>query len=354
MKDVSSASFDFDVQLTVAESTDAEAQTLGLTGKGSFSGKPADMGMEMMAGGGDPAAMFIAMTDALKEFSGDLTLNLTLPPKVLEEASKDLKGDLPETITLQVRLVDGVGYVNTDTLKPILEAAGQKMPATMKGWIGLDIVEFLNQMIQEHPEMLADLAKNGEAFSVSGSEANAMFADPAAFASAIHIERNENSEGAAIFTITLDFAKLAADPAFADMIKAQAEKQGETITDEELQKGLDVIANAGDAIQFTATEMIDLETGYLRSITLNLDVDGSKFPQDTANSTSGMDEGKVSMSATVNISDVNNAPDITEPEESMVLPPEFLIGMMDSMGGSAGGAKPDATSEATPEATPGS
>jgi hypothetical protein len=360
MKDINSASFDFDVQLTVAEGTDAEDQTLGLSGSGSFTGKPAAMGMEMMHGGGDPAAMFSAMTNALKEFAGDLTLNLTLPPKVLEDASKELKGDLPETISLQLRLVDGVGYINTETLKPILEAAGQKVPPTLKGWIGIDIVDFLNQMIKENPDMLAQMGQMGQMGHMGSDEASAMFADPSAFASAIHIERSENSDGAAVFTITLDFAKLAADPAFADMIKAQAEKQGEKITDEDLQKGLDMIAKAGDAIQFTATEMIDLETNYLRSITLNVAFDGSKFPHESGTSSdsksSDMENTKVSLTATVNISDVNSAAEITAPEEAMVLPPEFLISMMDrgmsgASGASSGSASP---AEATPEATPSS
>ncbi|MBZ0286417.1 MAG: hypothetical protein K8I30_02300 [Anaerolineae bacterium] len=350
MKELSSATFDFDVQLSITEDADSEPQTLGLTGSGSFSGHPADMGMDMMAEGANPAAMFGAMTDALKDFSGDLTLALTLPEKVLEEIPSS-KGNLPETINLELRLVDGVGYINTETLKPVLEAMGQKVPPTLKGWIGLDVVELLTKMIAENPEMLSQMGKG-----MMQPQDNVMFTDPTAFVNAVKIERNENSDGAAIFTITFDFASLAADPAFADMIRAQAEKQGETITEAELQKGLDVIAKAGDAIQFTATETIDLETAHIRSMTLSLVLDGSKLPQEDDDS-SDMADVNVSFTATVNIDNFNDAPEITAPEDAIVLPPEMLEGMgAGMMGGAMGGSgsSPANPAEATPEATPAS
>ena len=66
MKDLSSATFDFDVQLSLGAYADSEEQTLGLTGSGSFAGLPAKMGISMMSDGADPAALFGAMTGALK------------------------------------------------------------------------------------------------------------------------------------------------------------------------------------------------------------------------------------------------------------------------------------------------
>lgn len=353
MKDLSSATFDFDVQLSFGEDADSDAQTLGLTGSGSFAGFPTEMGMTMMSGDADPMAMFSAIATAIQEFQGDLTLNLTLPQKVLDELPASSKGKLPETITLELRMVDGVGYVNTETLQPLLEGMGQKVPPTMKGWIGIDILEFIGQMMASNPEMMEQMG----GMMNSDASTSAMFSDPTLFASAINIDRGEDTDGAATFTITLDFAELAADPAFAEMIRAQAEKQDETISEAELQKGLDIIAEMGDAIQFTATQMIDVETGYMRSMALNVTLDGSKFPQNTDSAFGASSDVQFSLTATVNIDDFNDAPAITAPEDAMILPPEMLEGMgKGMMGGAMGGSGSSNAipAEATPEATPAS
>src|SRR4030095_7110538 len=98
---------------------------------------------------------------------------------------------------------------------------------TLKGWIGIDVIAFITQMMKDNPDMMSQMS----AFGVKG-DSWAMMGDPAAFLSAVKIERGADKDGAATFTATLDFASLAANPDFADMIRAQMEKQGKKVTDE--------------------------------------------------------------------------------------------------------------------------
>ncbi|MEO8608187.1 MAG: hypothetical protein ABI690_09915 [Chloroflexota bacterium] len=363
MKSLSSASFNFGLKVAFSDAKTAEPQTLSIEGKGSFAGLPANlMDMHTMSGMTDPAAMFSAMGDAIKNFKGDVTVAINIPPVLLEHMPSDTKVKLPDTINLELRLVDGIGYINTDTLKPLLDSMdmGSKMPKNLKGWIGIDVIQFITQMMKSNPGMMSQMSGG-----MMNSNTSAMMGDPAAFMSAVKIERGADKDGVATFTATLDFAKLAADPAFADMIRKQTEKQGKTVTDEELQAGLDEIAKAGDAIQFTATEMIEIETGYIQNVSLSIALDGSKLPHDMAANTSSdsestdMTSATVNVSATVSLADFNNAPEITAPEDATIIPPAFLAqmskGMMGSMGGMMGGsANSDATPEVTPESTPSS
>lgn len=358
MKSLSSASFNFGVKVAYSDAKMTEPQTLSIEGKGSFAGLPTDMmDMHTMSGASNPAAMFSAMSGAIKDFKGDVTVTISLPPALLKNMPSDTKVKLPDTINLELRMVDGIGYVNTDTLKPLLEGMGQKMPSTLKGWVGIDIIQFITQMMKDNPDMMSQTS----AFAMNG-DTWAMMGDPSAFLNAVKIERGADKDGAATFTATLDFAKLAADPSFAEMIRAQAEKQGKKLTDEELQAGLDALAQAGDAIQFSATEVIEIETGYIQNVSLNVALDGSKLPKDMPANTSSdskssdMSTATVNLTATVSLEDFNSAPEITAPEDAMILPPAMLEqmgkGMMGGMGGSGHGNT--TPTEATPESTPSS
>jgi len=340
MSNLSSATFNFDFQMTFSGMEEGGPQNLSVTGDGAFSGRPP--GTEMQPG--NPAAMFSAMGDALRAFKAELGLTVNLPPMMLTEMQADAAGELPETIDLEVRLVDGVGYLNADTFRPFLEGImGDESPAALaalNGWVSLDLVTFLSDVLAENPEIMSQFS-----MGMMNSQSSSIFSNPSAFSSAVTIERDADTDGAATFITTLDFAVLATDPAFMEMMRSQIEASGETVTDEQLQASLAIMGAMGDAITFTTTQTIDPSSGYVQSMTFDMNFNFSQMGMMGAAGTSEATEEATAfgftMTGNVTLDNFNSAPDITAPEGATPLPPEVLeqltVGMRGSVGGNAAG-----------------
>jgi hypothetical protein len=334
MNNLSSATFNFDFQMTFSgiDEEVTEPQTLSVTGDGSFTGRPA--GAEMQPS--NPMAMF----SALGELKADLSLSLNLPPMLTEEMASEVGASLPGSIDLEMRLVDGVGYLNVDALRPFLDVVmegDEEVPpefANLNGWVSLDIVQLIGTVMAENPEIMSQMS-----MGMMNSQNSALFTNPSAFSSAATIERGADMNGAATFVTTLDFAALASDPAFLDLIRSEMEVQGETVTDEQLQAGLGIMSQMGEAITFSTTQAIDPATGYVQNMTFDMTFDFSQMAM------MEMDEDtpapSFALTGSVNLADFDSAPDITAPENVTPLPEEFYeslwSGMMGDVGGNAVG-----------------
>jgi hypothetical protein len=338
---LTAASFDFDVQLSISGTQVGGDQTVGITGSGAFSGRPAGM---MANPPTDPMAMMGVFSDLLQNFKGDVSLEVTLPAMLTKMLERSADGAVPDTISLEVRLVDGIGYLNGETLAPFAAALGSELPPEFEGWIGVDLTRLFSSLIMNNPEMLSQLQVGG--MGVGSDEMTEALKSLDVFKGAIKVERGADVDGAAVFTMSLDFSKLASDPAFGEFVRAQAESQGETISDEDLQKGMAMISEMGGALQFNSTQTIDTATGNVRTVTLNVAFDGSKLPT-MGSTSSGMNDTTMKLDATFNIADFNDAPDITAPED-VTMAPESIY-EMGKMGGMGSGAAP---AEAVPPMTP--
>jgi hypothetical protein len=116
MAGVHSAAIEFDVQLDIENIPNAPTINVNLAGSGSF-----DVDMSVMEGmmemGADTSAedAVAAVLDVLKAFDADLSLTLTLP-----EDLAGMMGAPFSTLDLNLAFVDGVGYVDFDSLDAAL------------------------------------------------------------------------------------------------------------------------------------------------------------------------------------------------------------------------------------------
>lgn len=352
--------FDFNLHVNISNLPEMnEPLAFSLTGSGSTGGMAAlqshMMAMQSsMMGTPDFSALqenFGEIADALREFSGDLNLTLALPADLMAMAGPNM----PDNINLQIRMVDGIGYLNLDPLQPILARSGM---SNMSGWIGIDVVGLLQAAFEQ---IDSSMLSSGMDMSSSDAMMGYMeaFSDPEFLANFMTIERTDDGSGdTAVFEFTFDFSKLMASPEFQNMMRAQMEEQmaasGVTLSEDEMGAALAMSSQMMKGITMSMTEEIGLEDGFIHSINGSVNVDTRGMM------TALSDAGEVSQSTAetapviditfgANYSSFNSAPEITAPEDAMIIPYESLI-----PSGSTGGAGAAPVLEMTPTPTPAS
>ncbi|HEX2622050.1 MAG TPA: hypothetical protein VHL11_17960, partial [Phototrophicaceae bacterium] len=242
MAGLSSVTADINVQLDVENIPNAPTININLAGTAAYS-----ISDDAKAAAAGTTMDLDTIKTLLGGFGGDLALVLTVPQELATQAG--LPGS---TIDLQLKLVDGVGYINFEPLDAL--AGGALAAQGLKGWGGIDFVDLLTKAAAANPDALSSLGNLG-----AGSAANtdAM----SAMTQYVTIERGEDEDGLATFTTTVDFASLVNDPAFQDLIKTSAASSGQTMSDADFQQALGILNVIGNEMEITSTQYIDPETG---------------------------------------------------------------------------------------------
>ena len=356
---VDSQVFDFSFNVDISDVPGMnEPLAFSLTGNGAFTGMTAlqssmTAAQTAMMGMTDLAAMqenLGEIAEALRGFGGDLNLTLTLPANLMAMFSPDTANE----VTLQILLVDGFAYTNLDTLEPILSSAGA---SGMSGWIGIDLVGLMQAAFEQiDPDMLEESMDMTSSDAITGyMEA---FSDPAFIENFMTVERTDDGSGeTAVFEFTFDFGGLISSPAFQDVMREQMRQQmeamGGTISDEEIGEALAMSSQMMKGIGMSMTEEIGLEDGFIHSIigSMSFDMGGmmaalGEMGELNDNASEAEAAPVINVGFSVNYSDFNNAPEITAPEDAMVIPYQTLLG---------GGATDEAPAmEMTPTPTPAS
>lgn len=322
MSDLSSVAFDLQADFTIAGVPELEGPAaFVLTGSGAVSGDAetfAAMAGSDMSAMQDPVEAIGMAVEALRAVAADLSFTLTFPPQMMEEVE-----DIPESITLELRFVDGLGYLNMEPLAPIFEASDSQAP--VQGWLGLDIASFLEAIAENSPEMFQGM----EMFGVDAGMYT-QFSNPNQFSQYATVTRTDDGSGdTATFTTTFDFAGLVDDPEFQSMMQQQMEAQGEDISDEDFQRGMEAAQAMLENSMMTATSTIDLTTGYQTGATFSMTIDTAAMAAVAADEGEETPEATpvISINFTLTLSDFNDVAEITEPENATVLPFESLLGM---------------------------
>jgi hypothetical protein len=332
MMEVTSASAQFDMAFSVSNIPDAPFDSLdfSLNGDGSFAVDPALMEM-MHSIQDDPSALFSNpeafsewFTSFLNGVSGDLNLTLNIPADLAETfSSEDMT--IPQTISIGLRLVDGVGYVNLEDVAALMPDQG--IPA---GWMGVDLSQAWELAMQEEgfnqfSEMDPDMFQ-----SYMGS-----FTDPAFLAEFMTIERVEDTEvagqQAAVFLYTFDYGALFQSEAFQNMMQMQmeaaAEMSGEELDEDaqaEMEEAMSMMGPMFDDLNLEVREVIGLDDKYTHRTEIHMDWDMSAMmammepDSDTAAPTLVFD-------MTITSSDFNSAPEVTAPEDATLIPLDSMM-----------------------------
>ena len=323
-----SASFNLTVNTTVSNVPDMqEPVTVGVTGSGSYSGIAALHSSDMTMMQSNPGAFF---SNVLANFNGDLTLTVNLPPEVVAGAG----AGMPSSITLQLRLVDGFGYINFDTLKALMSDMGGM---NLSGWGGLDLASLLNAALQQMPDMFNNMGgmHNGMNNGMNMGDMMHQFSDPAFIGKFVTITRTDAGTGdTATFQTTVNLSALMTQPEFQNMMRQQMMAQSQTMTQEEMDQAMSMVGEMYKHMTITIDEEIGLSDSFVHSIhgTINVDTSAMMMAMNDMNSTTptpAMSEPApvINVDFTITYSDFNSIPAITAPANAAILPWQSLLGM---------------------------
>ncbi|MEO8394398.1 MAG: hypothetical protein ABI700_15505 [Chloroflexota bacterium] len=328
-KTLDSASFDLNVNTTISNVPDMqEPVVIGVTGNGSYSGLAALHNTDMSTMQTDPGAF---LSNLLANFDGDLTLTVNLPPAVVAQAG----ANMPSSLTLQLRLVDGFGYINFDTLKALMSDMGGM---NLSGWGGLDLASLLKAALQQMPDMFNNMS-SGMSSGMNMGSAMQQFTDPAFVGKFVTIKRTDAGTGdTATFETTVNLSALMAQPEFQDMMRQQMQAQGQTMQQQNMDQMMTMMTMMYQNLTITVTEEIGLSDSFVHSIHGAINFDTSAMmtamgSMDSAGSSITPTPGVAKPAPVVNIdftltySDFNSAPAIIAPPNAMILPWQSLIGM---------------------------
>jgi hypothetical protein len=239
----------------------------------------------------DPTAIIENAVSGIAGFNGSLTFTITPPP-----------GDttLPAPLTLDLRLVDSIGYINFDSLAMFGMMLGPDFPT---GWGGTNLVDLFTQL----GPMLG---------SMTGDMSGMMQATPAEQPDMTQIASVANryvtiTRDGGTFNFTIDLAGLLNDPEIQSMMEAQG---GEALSAQDMAD----LQNANLSASMTLTG----DNQFIQSIAINLAAESEGEP--------------FTMAGTIAFADHNAAPVITAPEGATVVTTEELMngfsGMMGAMG----------------------
>jgi hypothetical protein len=314
---LNSAAFALTGELNITGLPDTPDMNFTLDGKGGFNvdREALNAVMSSMMGGGKPdvKASVQALLTLLKGLDVELTFNVGIPEALAKQ------GGLPvNTITLDAKFVDGIGYLNFDELDKV--AGGMLAQQGMKGWVGLNIAELGDKLLEENAAMLEQMG------AMAGT--STMMMNPADYEFVykyVEIARTDSGSGDAEFTMGLDFAGMFADPQFLELMKQQMAAQGNTMTDAQIQQLGPMMAMMTQGLTFQAVQRVNTDS----KLTTHTGID-VKFDMTSLMALSGQkSSGSSIVTLTLNMDySGHNATTVSAPAGAQVIPTESIRQMM--------------------------
>jgi hypothetical protein len=286
-----------------------------------------------------------AMTNFALEFYKGLDLDadftLTMPEEIAELLSADSPVEIPAEISLQVIMVDGFGYVNTEDL-----AVFEPSIADMGEWVGIDFVGLMEMGFEQSMAAQDPMQQQG---MMTGFAVGSMFSSEEIrnlFEDYLVIERGNDAEvsgeDAAVFTTSFDFPGFVASEGLWNLLEENLDlinQLSETkFTAAELQQGRMALTFLGPAIFQTlnleTSQTIGLNDYYPYASEFDLSWDLSTVMQFAQSMQGGntpragqAPAAEFSLTMSTTNSDFNDAPAIEAPEDAFIVPLEALENM---------------------------
>jgi len=334
MRELNSAAFNFqfDFGMSNIPEADIDSLNLRLAGKGAYAIEPGTLDAlmalssptEMMQ---NLEALPAMMEEAVKAIAADVTLVL-YPPQNLP----DMDQPLPERVGLSLRMVDGVGYVNLDKLAE-LDTSGE-LP---RGWIGLDLAGLLREAMAQQGDMMDSMPDMSNMMNMDMFSA---FTTPEFMGSFMTITRGADTsidgQTAAVFNQAIDLGALYSNPELAVMMREQMQtmiqSMGGSSTDinpAEMEQMMGVFAVLFDGFVIDMTQTIGLDDQYVHQMSVTLDwaLDLSRMGALMGESNvPDMQPMNLNIAFQAGLSQFNNAPTISAPENAQMVPLRSLMG----------------------------
>jgi hypothetical protein len=330
MRDLHSAAFTFQLDVgldNIPEGRPSEIN-LRLTGDGSYAIDPEALSALMLS----PSDMMQNMDkmpqileDAIKAISADATLVLYLPQNM-----PDMDQPLPEKVGLSLRMVDGIGYANMDKLAQ-LDTSGD-LP---RGWVGIDLAGLLRQAMDSQAGSMGGMS------SMTGMGANmdmmSAFNDPEFMNAFMTVTRVEDTavdgQSAAVFNQAIDVGSMLSSDEFQKMMRDQMDAaMGSTgssgLSESDLDSIMSMYSNMFKGFVVNTSQTIGLDDHYMHQMNMTLDwaLDFSSMMGSMGASSAKTPPINISISFQGGLSQFNNAPEITSPEDAEIIPMDDLFG----------------------------
>ena len=318
MAGLDSASFAAQVDITVSNVPDLKGPlTINITGSGSYGGMGKlrdDMTSAATTAATDPSQLIVKL---LTDLDADFSITFNLSPEAMQQLGVQMRDS---SITVQERLVDGIGYLNLDTLQALMGSGG----SSLKGWYGLDLANLVKAAIQQMPQMFNNSMGNMGMMQ----DYQKAFSDPDFMNRFVKIERSDDgSTSTATFDITLNLGTLMGSPEFQSMMRQQMQTQNPSMSDDAMNQAMAMESQMFKGIDVKLSEDISSDDGYVQSIKGNFSFDstGMMATMNNPSSASASATPKFSIDFTYTYSNFNDAPTITAPPNAIIIPYQSLL-----------------------------
>jgi len=283
------------------------------------------------------------IVDFYSSMAMELDTQLALPGVLLRALEADEGVVLPDTITMQMRMLDGYTYVNMDALAESMPELAAEMASTgIEGWIGFDFAGQLEQqmsrVVPAPDTSMLESMQMGMAFEqMMADETVRTLLEPY-----ISIERleDEDRDGVpvAVFHTSFDLARWVSHPNFTRILREAADSllavSGETVDPQELGTtllGVQLIANIlARSFEFQQVQAIGIEEPYLYDFSTSLKMDlsgiltllsmsGEELPPELLGATP-----RFSFTLDASYAHFDNAPAVDVPEGAQIIPLDSL------------------------------
>lgn len=342
MQDAGSYSMSMHAEFNMSGIPDMPVDPLGFAMQidGSFAmddtARAASKELNAMARSGSAEDMAKAESDMeqmmLDLFGGldfDLSVQYTLPPELAQVLSEDSDVQLPESLTLGVRLVDGMMYINVGDLRALDPSIAEELTSD---WIGMDYVGMLEMQMQAGGTTGESMA----ASAAAGVVMQQMMQDMNDF---VAVERLDNvdlgdQEGAA-YAYTYDVAGFVASDAFGKIVEELLAASGEDISASDTRQALTMLSFMAPMLfrdlELTAGSVIGLDDKYPYSQSIDFNWDLKSLVQLAGMSDPSLAEAlgdaepAISLGVTIDFSDFNDEIIVEVPDDVQVIPLEQLV-----------------------------
>lgn len=327
---VTDASFSWTLDTTYAYSDEAAEMSMAMM----------EMSPEDMAAlYSDPAALNEMVLAILAGTSASIDMTTEFSEELAGLLSANVSPNWPTSVTVSVVLADGIGYINLDSIEPLLAALGM---GGMTGWIGTDILPWVEaSLMQSATDPTTAMAASASTQAGAGPLFTQIAGvDMGMVTPFLNIARSDDAEvggeAAASFVTTIDWDAFVASPYFDQLITLVMAQTGAMPSEAELEQTITLAKMFGPAllegIAIELVENVGLESGYLLSTDFIFDWNLSDLAALSAMAGGAaleVDENAAIMASIVTENvDLNGDVTVEAPADALVVPTEALTGAM--------------------------
>ena len=277
------------------------------------------------------AEMPTLMVDLYRGMNFDMTMSYTVPPELAVLISEDSDVDFPEEMSFDVRMIDGMMYMNIGQLRDLIPESDDTFTAD---WIGIDYVAMLEMQMEQSRGMADDPMMAG---AMSGVAMAQMMKEMNEF---VEVERLDDVEldgqTGAVFVYTPDIVGFLSSDTFMQMLNQMAPAMGEEAPSAaEMQEAAAMLSFMAPMLfrdlEVSSQTTVGLDDYMTYSTAFNLMWDLASLMQFAAMTDPGLAETMgdaepvIEMNFLVDMNDFNAEMEFEVPEDVQVIPLDEMM-----------------------------